>query len=207
MRSDPQAARVYAAEQTVDPGAQLHASDQVRRYVGAVTGSDWWVASGWPPVALYTGRTVNAWAGRLSTGSWYIGLPGWRSPELEDEARRSVFAGLPVEWPWSWNELTICHELAHVSHLFDVEGRARPAPHGSGYCGRYLHSVDAILGARPAWHLRRAFDRHAVAYSEPPLHLDEPLGHDALASALWRPYRPSSALSGPIPRPQQPALL
>lgn len=201
MKADPQADRVYRAELTVDPGAQLYAADQLRRYVGFVTSSDWWTGHGWPGVAVHTGRTANAWGGRLAMGSWYIGLPGWPSPELEDEARRAVFASRPVEWPWAWNERTICHELAHVTHLFDIEGRARPSAHGAAWCGRYLHTVEAVCGAEARWRLERAFDRHSVAY-ETSEHDREPLGPDALHAALWRPYRPSAAPRRPTPARQ-----
>lgn len=185
---DPQRDRVYRAEEDSPPGAQLHAADQVRRYVAFVTGSDWWNAAGLPAVEVRIGRTANAWGGRLPSGAWYIGLPGWASVALEDDARRAVFAGRPVDWPWAWSERTICHELAHVATMAANE---TASGHGSWFCTRYLAVTEAVRGPLARWAFERAFQRHRVAYSEPEDHWDDALGPDALDAALWRPYRPT----------------
>lgn len=196
--ADPQASRLYRAELSIDQGAQLHAADQVRRYIASVTTSPWWLAHDWPAVKVHVGRGANAWGGRLASGSWYVNLPGYRSAELEDDAIRAMVGRRPVDWPWAWQELVICHELSHVSHLADVEGRSRPAAHGSGFCGRYIETVDAVMGARPAWRLARAFDRHRVAYSAAEPYDDLPVGVEALHVALWAPYRPTAEPRVPV---------
>lgn len=189
---------MYRAEQSIDQGVQLHAADQVRRYIAAITASDWWAAHDWPTVKVHVSRGLNAWGGRLASGPWYVNLPGYRSAELEDDALRAVLARRPVEWPWAWQELVICHELAHVTHLADVEGRSRPAAHGTGFCGRYLETVDAVMGPLAAWRLTRAFLRRSVAFSEPEPYDGLPISHDAREAAHWAPYRPSHAPSEPV---------
>lgn len=208
MRGDPQAERVYLAEHSIDPGAQLHAADQVHRYVASITMSPWWLEHGWPAVKVTTPRGERAWGGRLESGSWYVCLPGWRTADLEAEAGRAMRAGAPVtNWPWAWRELLICHELTHVRQLHDLDGRHRPAAHGGAFCGLYLETVDAVMGPLAAWRLGRAFDRQAVAVGERPEFHGEPCGPDALASAAWNPYRPHRAPLLPTPAILQDALL
>lgn len=191
MPSDAQADRLYRAEQTVKAGAQLYAADQVHRYIGHLTSTDWWAGHGWPPVAVRIGRTANAWGGRLQSGSWYIGLPGWANHWVEQEAREAVFARRPVEWPWAWCERVVCHELAHVTVMAGHDGRTLPPAHGAIFATRYLHVVEAVMGPLARWKLERAFERGHVAHGEPGDHDDDPVGPEALEAALWRPYRPS----------------
>lgn len=189
-RKDPQAQRVYRAEFSIGRGAQLHAADQVRRYVASITGSGWWAEHGWPPVKVHCGRGGAAWGGRVSSGAFYVSLPGWPSPDLEHEAVTQTLARRPVVWPWAWRELTIVHELAHVSRLSEVG----ILDHGSAWCGRYLEVTEAVVGPLAAWKLARAFDRNAVAYASAPECVVEPLGPDALRATAWTPYR---AVKGP----------
>jgi len=193
MGADPQADRVYRAERSIDQGAQLHAADQVRRYIATITTSEWWREHDWPAVKVHVGRGANAWGGRLASGAWYVNLPGFRSAEVEDDAIRAQLARRPVEWPWAWSELVICHELSHVSHLADVEGRSRPAAHGAGFCGRYIETTTAVLGPLAAWRLQRSFDRLHVAYANPESIDCDPLGWDAREAACWAPYVPRRA--------------
>lgn len=195
MTKDHQRDRVYAAEQSIDQGAAFQCADQVRSYVAAVTAGEWWQSHGWPDVRVHVGRGRRANGGRLSSGTWFVSLPGWGSVADERAMQRAWFAGFPipdVSWPWAWRELIVCHELTHVGHMADTEDRRQEAGHGAAFAGRYLETVEAVLGPMRSWKLRRAFDRHAVGVADRAAVDLEPCGFDALRASGWAPYRAKS---------------
>lgn len=107
----------------------LETPDQVRAYIGAVCGSDWWLAHGWPETVEVRanwrpGRTL-AWGGYSCS-------------------RSTFFVSLPT---WAWSPGFIAHELGHVVRWHDAEDLS----HGDGWVAVYGGILDALHGDLGRW--------------------------------------------------------
>lgn len=190
---DPQREHVYRAEARVDHGAQLYSEHQIRRYVRAVTSSSWWSDHDWPAVRVVVAPGAVDASGGWSPGpGFYLRLPAFASPEVEDAVVWSVRGRRPVRpdhWPWAWREQILCHELAHVSLTADdVE-----ADHGPVFAARYLETIAAVRGPGCALDLARAFAGEEVDVGEMVLTVGEPLSPLALTEAGWHAYEPDAS--------------
>lgn len=192
---DPQREHVYRAEERVPPGAQLYNPHQLDRYVKTLTRSSWWRDHEWPDVRVIVTPSaqypVEASGGWTPAAGYHVRLPAFKSPEVEDVVVWSARAGRPVDpglWPWAWRELTICHELAHVTLLAE---EVNP-DHGPAFAARYLETLAAVRGAGAALDLARAFAGERVEVGELWLTTAEPLSPEALSEAAWKPYEPTS---------------
>lgn len=208
--NDPQRESVYDAEERIYQGAQLYCPDHVCRYVASVTGSAYWVAAGGPPVTVhFTSSTHSrrAWGGWSDTAcEWFVRFPTYRDADTEAKVTRNVRMGWrvdPKDWPWSWRELVICHELAHVLTMATTDS---PQKHGSKFCSRFLEIVERVMGRLAARELALSFRMSAVGFQPPDTPAGPLLRTDALRAAGWVEYQPLPVVDVDIPANVQRAL-
>lgn len=148
-----EARRLYRAELAVERGERFVTLLELRAYIDALTSTDWWADNDFPPFVAVIGT--------LDT----VGTAGWHPA-------RGHFVTLPA---WAWTELTVCHELAHVTLAPGDAG------HGPVFAARYLEIVCAVLGLDAGRRLAGAFRAHGVAVARSRL-VPRGLGHVALAA-------------------------
>lgn len=137
---DYQRGKVYKAEDAVfdkDKNAEMESLDEVRAYMGKVTGSDHWKAQeGWQRVKVGDGR-------------------GRRAACYKPTKKQVCF---PL---WSRSKWIIIHEMAHcLTHRTTKDGTG----HGTHFAGHYLSLVEELLGSDSAHALAESFSKHGVRW-------------------------------------------
>lgn len=144
---DPQKRKLYAAESEVR--VQFLKQDtlgSVQNFVvmhRKVTQSDWW-------------RTEIGCKSTVEVSSRMQVRASTRGGSI-------IVVGSHPRASWSWCQMVLAHELAHVAHAPHV--RAYEPGHSPNFAGWQLAVTEAVIGKAVADRLRVAFTRHGVQWA------------------------------------------
>lgn len=135
---------LYASERRAPRGRQFDSQAEIQTWLNEeIVNSAWWQER-YPKVKWVNCPTVKRSQRDGSVGTWY-----------EDD-----WTGQIEMWEGHWNQLYLCHELAHV-----VGSSVGAHGHDPAFARVYLELVYLIMGSGPFLELRNYFVEDGICFS------------------------------------------